>query len=218
MARRLISTSRSEIRAMSAAELKESIRDSEGRGVLCQNYVGLHPLVDGSTNAELVNTYTTMGVDGIVPFPDMTAGVGPYKEAYEAGIAIGLVNGILPDADFTTAYYGYTQDVLGSGNVECAVKFINEQLGGKPVIINALGFSVGSFGGPRWTEFQRGLAEAFGEEAATPAATIDNGAQADEMMTRIGDALNANPEANIVFCGYEASCQGAIAAIENAEL
>mgnify|MGYP001043800113 CR=1 FL=1 len=57
MARRLISTSRSEIRAMSAAELKESIRDSEGRVVLCQNYVGLHPLVDGSTNAELAQAF-----------------------------------------------------------------------------------------------------------------------------------------------------------------
>ncbi len=42
---------------MSAAELKESIRDSEGRGVLCQNYVGLHPLVDGSTNAELAQAF-----------------------------------------------------------------------------------------------------------------------------------------------------------------
>lgn len=57
MARRLISTSRSEIRAMSAAELKESIRDSEGRVVLCQNYVGLHPLVGGSTNAELAQAF-----------------------------------------------------------------------------------------------------------------------------------------------------------------
>ena len=57
MARRLISTSHSEIRAMSAAELKESIRDSEGRVVLCQNYVGANPLADGTTNAELAQAF-----------------------------------------------------------------------------------------------------------------------------------------------------------------
>ena len=57
MARRLISTSRSEIQRMSPTELKQSIRSSEGRVVLCQNYVGMVPLADGTTNAELSQAF-----------------------------------------------------------------------------------------------------------------------------------------------------------------
>lgn len=52
MARRLISSSRSEIRNMSAAELKASVLASEGRTVLCQNFVGLS-LCEGTTNSEI---------------------------------------------------------------------------------------------------------------------------------------------------------------------
>lgn len=52
MARRLISSSRSEIRTMSAADLKSSILASEGRTVLCQNFVGLS-LCEGTTNSEI---------------------------------------------------------------------------------------------------------------------------------------------------------------------
>lgn len=57
MPRRLISTSRSEIRNMTAAGLKASILASEGRTLLCQNYVGHHPLCEGTTNAELSQAF-----------------------------------------------------------------------------------------------------------------------------------------------------------------
>lgn len=52
MTRRLISSTKSEIRDMSAGELKESIRASEGRVILAQNYVGFGPLVQDTTNVE----------------------------------------------------------------------------------------------------------------------------------------------------------------------
>lgn len=57
MPRRLISASKSEIRRMSAQELKQSIRASEGRVILCQTDVGLHPLCEGTTNAELAQAF-----------------------------------------------------------------------------------------------------------------------------------------------------------------
>ncbi|MBC2254889.1 hypothetical protein HCB46_05335 [Listeria ivanovii] len=56
MVRRLISSSRSEIRKMSASDLKTSILASEGRTVLCQNFIG-HTLCEGTTNAEVSQAF-----------------------------------------------------------------------------------------------------------------------------------------------------------------
>lgn len=56
MPRRLISSSRSEIHQMSAIQLKESIRASEGRTLLCQNFVG-QSLCEGTTNAEISQAF-----------------------------------------------------------------------------------------------------------------------------------------------------------------
>lgn len=61
MVRRLISSSRSEILNMTAPELKTSILTSEGRVVMCQNYVGDN-LCEGTTNAEISQA---MGADMI---------------------------------------------------------------------------------------------------------------------------------------------------------
>lgn len=57
MPRRLISSTKSEIRRMSKDELKYSIQASEGRVVLSQNYVGHVPLNEGTTNAELAEMF-----------------------------------------------------------------------------------------------------------------------------------------------------------------
>ena len=56
MVRRLISSSRSEIQRMTSQELKQSILTSEGRTVLCQNFIGLS-LCEGTTNAELAQAF-----------------------------------------------------------------------------------------------------------------------------------------------------------------
>lgn len=61
MVRRLISSSRSEILNMTAKDLKTSILTSEGRTVLCQNFVGDN-LCEGTTNAEISQA---MGADMI---------------------------------------------------------------------------------------------------------------------------------------------------------
>lgn len=53
MARRLINCTKSEVRAMTAKEMIESIKASEGRVILAQNYVGFGSLVQDTTNAEV---------------------------------------------------------------------------------------------------------------------------------------------------------------------
>lgn len=57
MPRRLISSSRSEIRRMSAPELKQSIEASEGRTIMCQNCVCMDSLCEGTTNMEVSQAF-----------------------------------------------------------------------------------------------------------------------------------------------------------------
>lgn len=55
MPRRLISAVNSEIKNFSAIDLKESIRGSEGRTILSQNFVAFDPLVQDTINPEMAN-------------------------------------------------------------------------------------------------------------------------------------------------------------------
>ncbi|MFC6176887.1 hypothetical protein ACFQAV_08540 [Companilactobacillus huachuanensis] len=57
MAHRLISATKTEIDAMSTKELKDSIRASEGRVILSQNYVGVEPLVENTLNFEVASAF-----------------------------------------------------------------------------------------------------------------------------------------------------------------
>lgn len=57
MPRRLISSCSSETQRMTAAQLKASIRASEGRVILCQTYVDIAPLCEGTLNAELAQAF-----------------------------------------------------------------------------------------------------------------------------------------------------------------
>lgn len=55
--RRLISSPRSEISRMRAADLKHAIRLSEGRTILCQVHVAFPSIVDGASNIEVCQAY-----------------------------------------------------------------------------------------------------------------------------------------------------------------
>lgn len=57
MSHRLISATKTEINFMSVPELKDSIRASEGRVILSQNYVGVEPLVENTLNFEVAGAF-----------------------------------------------------------------------------------------------------------------------------------------------------------------
>lgn len=57
MVHRLISATKTEIDSMTAKDLKNSIRASEGRVILSQNYVGVEPLLENSLNFEIANAF-----------------------------------------------------------------------------------------------------------------------------------------------------------------
>lgn len=73
MAKRLISANASDILKMSAEELKQSIRASEGRVILSENVVFREAFVDDITNAELAKAFGAdmillNGIDVLNPF------------------------------------------------------------------------------------------------------------------------------------------------------
>lgn len=57
MVHRLISATKTEIDAMTPAELKNSIAASEGRTILSQNYVGVESLVENTLNFEVSTAF-----------------------------------------------------------------------------------------------------------------------------------------------------------------
>ncbi|MEC2056120.1 haloacid dehalogenase-like hydrolase [Peribacillus psychrosaccharolyticus] len=72
MKKRLISANASEILAMTAAELKQSIKASEGRVILSENVAGREPYIGDITNAEIARSFGAdlillNGVDVLAP-------------------------------------------------------------------------------------------------------------------------------------------------------
>ena len=72
MKKRLISANASEILAMTAAELKQSIKASEGRVIMSENVAGRDPYIGDITNAEIARSFGAdlillNGVDVLAP-------------------------------------------------------------------------------------------------------------------------------------------------------
>ena len=57
MTKRFISANASEIISMTASELKQSIKASEGRIVMSENVVGREPFIEDITNAEIARAF-----------------------------------------------------------------------------------------------------------------------------------------------------------------
>ena len=84
MKKRLISANTSEILAMTAAELKQSIKASEGRVIMAENVAGREPFIEDITNAEIARSFGAdlilmNGVDVLSP---QIAGIEHGKESF----------------------------------------------------------------------------------------------------------------------------------------
>lgn len=165
---------------------------------------------DAVREAELVNTYVTQGVVGIIGSPSQTS-ASIYKEAVDAGVAVGFVNGSLDNDDFSVTFVRYDNYSLGVAAAEGAVDYIKENFDGKPVW-HRFHYSAGTDCDERGNAAMDVFAEAFGEEYGKPvseSATKDSA----EAMQQVTDALTANPEINVIVCENEDQYNGARAAI-----
>ncbi|MBQ9047210.1 MAG: substrate-binding domain-containing protein [Solobacterium sp.] len=168
---------------------------------------------DDSKIPELLNTWTTMGVDAVVSSPSTTVGVGPYLEASENGVHQAICNTGFSEGDvsFVDVYMIYTQEDLAAANVDYAVEFI-KNMDEEPVIavIGYGGFAAIDIRYDAWiSEINKKLGTNYSAVAEAGSG------QADFATTATTDILTAHPEVNIIYATYEAVADGAIAAIDS---
>lgn len=165
---------------------------------------------DAVREAELVNTYVTQGVIGIIASPSQTS-ASVYKEAVDAGITVGFVNGALDNNDFSVTFVKYDNYSLGVAAAEGAVDYIKETFEGKP-IWHRFYYNAGTDCDMRGNAAMDVFAAAFGEEYGKPVSESYTKDSA-EAMQQVTDALTANPDINVIVCENEDQYNGARAAI-----
>ncbi len=165
---------------------------------------------DAVREAELVNTYVTQGVVGIISSPSQTS-ASVYKEAVDAGVTVGFVNGSLDNDDFSVTFVRYNNYDLGVAAAEGAVDYIRENFNGQPVW-HRFHYSPGTDCDLRGDAAGEVFATAFGEEYGKPISESSTKDSA-EAMQQTTDAITANPDINVVVCENEDQYNGARAAI-----
>lgn len=165
---------------------------------------------DAVREAELVNTYVTQGVAGIIASPSQTS-ASVYLEAMEAGVTVGFVNGSLDNNDFSVTFVRYDNYSLGQAAAEGAVDYIKDNFDGKPVW-HRFHYSPGTDCDQRGDAAIDVFTAAFGEEYGKPVSESSTKDSA-EAMQQATDAMTANPDINVIVCENEDQYNGARAAI-----
>lgn len=168
---------------------------------------------DPVREVELINTYVTQGVSGIVSSPN-EASSSIYEDASNQGVAIGFLNNPITEGldNYTVAYYVYNNYDLGAAAGDAAVRYITENLNGNPVY-HVIWLEKGTASDERAYGFIDKLTDAFGEDKK-PVSESSTKEEATAMQ-QVSDALTANPDINIIFCCSENQYMGARAAIES---
>lgn len=84
MVKRFLSADASEILAMSASELKQSIKASEGRIILSENVAPREPYIAECTNAEMARAFGAdlILLNGLDVFEPVVSGLGEYEDNF----------------------------------------------------------------------------------------------------------------------------------------
>jgi len=171
-------------------------------------------LGDAATEAELLETFVGMGVDGVAISPiSEIASVHGLRSASERGLRVGISNHNFTDVDFITG--GFTSDnyQLGRSTGEVAANFINEQLGGEArIAILQFKSLLPEQSGARTAGFLSALENIPGVEVI---ADHDAWLQ-DAAITVASDIITAHPDINIIWSANEGGTIGATMAVKNA--
>jgi len=173
---------------------------------------------DASREAELIDTYTQQGVQGIAIAPvEATTSIAPLKRASEAGIPIVLTNQFLTasddDASFVIAAFSSTQSNLGEITGKACGEYIKENMGGKAKIGIIQFMALSTLSAERSDGFKEAVLE------VCPDVEFVADADAWEQDTGIqvaGDMLTANPDIDILWAANEGGTIGATMAVKNA--
>jgi len=161
---------------------------------------------------QLVNTYIARGVDAIVISPlSRTASKAALKRAHDKGVKIITYNSTI-DGDIPSAYIESDQFDLGAQSGRAAVKYIEENLGGKAkVAILAFRSQVPEQSDQRSGGFKSEVTKLPGVEIVAE----QDAWLAEMAIKKVGDILTANPDVNIIWAANEGGTVGSVMAVKN---
>ena len=169
---------------------------------------------DLAKESSMIDDYITRGVDAIVITPISADGsLAALKKAKEAGITIVCFNTCVSEDGIASAFLVTKNEDLGSTTGAGAVKFIEDQLGGKAVIgiLNCDQFEGCP---PRKEGFEAAVSALPGVEIVADQA----GWIADDALPVSEAMLEANPTINLLWAANEGGTVAHALAVQSAGL
>lgn len=189
----------------------KSVADANGVNLLTGNSSN-----QISKEVQLVNTYTTRGVDAIVMtyLDPAAASVPAVKAANDKGIKVVSFNNTLA-ADFPISTVQSDNELLGAGTGKEAAAYIRSHYAGKSEIkVAVLNYKTQL--PPESAARQGGF---WGEIKDIPGVTLVAESStwlAEDSVKKAGDILTAHPDLDLIYACNDGATIGAVLAVKNA--
>jgi simple sugar transport system substrate-binding protein/ribose transport system substrate-binding protein len=171
---------------------------------------------DIAREAELINTYVSQNVAGLVIVPaNQTSSIAMLQRASQT-MKIAIVGWPLDNAPFIVGGYASNNVNLGASSGEAAAEFIRTQLGGRAKI--AL-IRFHSFAAEPSNDRVNGFIEAVRKVNPNVEVVAEQDAWVQDAAVQVvGDILTANRDINIIFAANDGGTIGSVMAVMNAGL
>lgn len=173
---------------------------------------------DNAKDLELMNTYVTQGVNGLVWAPSSEVVLTPLNNIADKGIPVTIVNGT-PNANVDLSHlYGVFANDNASMSKTCgqiSAPIVKEMYGDKQVKIAVLQFA--ALANEASSTRVNSFLDALTNEGVNYSVVTDQDAwMQDEAIQVAGDVITANPDLDIIFCANEGAIVGSTMAVKNA--
>jgi simple sugar transport system substrate-binding protein len=162
---------------------------------------------------ELVNTYTTGGVDGICIFPvSLTGSVAALENAANNGMTVYCAN-MNMDADWQAGYAEMDQYGIGVSVGEYARAYIEENFPDRKPKVAIIQFTA------LLPEMSKQRTDGFLSQTQDLIEIVQDvdAWDSDTAVNTAADVMSANPDLDLIFCANEGGTVGTVMAVKNAD-
>jgi ABC-type sugar transport system substrate-binding protein len=161
---------------------------------------------------ELVNTYTTGGVNGICIFPvSLTGSVAALENASKNGITVYCAN-MNMNADWQAGYSEMDQYGIGVGVGKYAREYIEKNFPDRKPKVAIIQFTA------LLPEMSKQRTDGFLSQTQDLIEIVQDvdAWDSDTAVNTAADVMNANPDLDLIFCANEGGTVGTVMAVKNA--
>lgn len=162
---------------------------------------------------ELVNTYTTGGVDGICIFPvSLTGSVAALENASKNEITVYCAN-MNMNADWQAGYSEMDQYGIGVGVGEYAREYIEKNFPDRKPKVAIIQFTA------LLPEMSKQRTDGFLSQTQDLIEVVQDvdAWDSDTAVNTAADVMNAHPDLDLIFCANEGGTVGTVMAVKNAD-